>query len=71
MAWSEKKAKKEASSEKRLKRKEVKQQKEASGVEKKKRKRNAVSEEDLRELAKDIALMKKLKKKKVRTKKPY
>lgn len=64
-AWSETKKKKLEKQEKRSKRKEKKKLKlqlsAASGKKRKKR----ISEEDLEELAKDIALMKKFKRKKV------
>ncbi|XP_046398961.1 ATP-dependent RNA helicase DDX55 [Ischnura elegans] len=61
-AWSESKVKRQ---ERKLRKKELREKRQrakASGV---KRKANKITEEDLQELAKDIALLKKLKKKKI------
>ncbi|KAI4454861.1 rna helicase [Holotrichia oblita] len=64
--WSKTKQKKEEKKEKRLKRKRGKDAKISKNepVKKKKRK-NPISQEDMEELSRDIALLKKLKKKKI------
>ncbi|KAF5272006.1 hypothetical protein FQR65_LT04987 [Abscondita terminalis] len=61
-AWSKAKEQKELKKLKRLKRKQVKTQGDEPPA---KKKRAGISEEDLAELAKDIGLLKKLKKKKI------
>ena len=66
-AWSESKARKAERKEKRAAKKEKKAAKIAQGAVKKKRRKKPMSIEDLKDLADDIALLKKLKKKKVRT----
>ncbi|KAJ9576529.1 hypothetical protein L9F63_025575 [Diploptera punctata] len=63
-SWSISKQKKLDKKTKREKRKIKKEQQNAAGIKKTKRKRN-FSQEDIDELAKDIALIKKLKKKKI------
>ncbi|KAJ9589586.1 hypothetical protein L9F63_017171 [Diploptera punctata] len=63
-SWSLSKQKKLDKKTKREKRKIKKEQQNAAGIKKTKRKRN-FSQEDIDELAKDIALIKKLKKKKI------
>ncbi|XP_066251903.1 probable ATP-dependent RNA helicase DDX55 homolog isoform X2 [Euwallacea similis] len=63
-AWSTAKRCKEARKEKRLKRKQAKETSKAEGKGKGK-KRKGISEEDMEELKKDIALFKKFKKKKI------
>lgn len=63
--WSQSKQRKMERKNKRERRKLKKQQQQNSGVTKRKRKRN-LCQEDIDELAKDIALIKKLKRKKVR-----
>ena len=63
--WSRSKQRKMERKNKRDRRKLKKQQQQTSGVTKCKRKRN-LCQEDIDELAKDIALIKKLKRKKVR-----
>lgn len=63
--WSKTKLMKEEKKQRRLKRKQVKELKKAKNEPPKKKKRKGISEEDMAELAKDIALMKKLKKKKI------
>lgn len=66
IAWADAKQKKLERREKRKKKKELRKQMELEGKAKAKRKREqAFSEEELNDLAKDIALMKKLKNKKV------
>lgn len=66
VAWCDTKQKKLEKREKRKKKKEFKKQMELEGKAKAKRKREQVfSETELNDLAKDIALMKKLKNKKV------
>lgn len=66
VAWADAKQKKFERREKRKKKKELRKQMELEGKAKAKRKREqAFSEEELNDLAKDIALMKKLKNKKV------
>lgn len=62
--WSIAKANKEERKEKKRLRKEKKAELKAKGIETKKRKKG-VTDEEYQELANDIALMKKLKKKKV------
>lgn len=64
-AWLETKERKLEKQEKRNKRKEKKKLKQQFSTGSGKKKRKRINEEDLEELAKDIALMKKLKKKKV------
>ena len=63
--WEESKQKKLDRRERRQKRKEIRKQKTEDGVKKRKRK-NRMTEEDMDELMKDITLLKKHKKKKVR-----
>lgn len=63
--WAESKQKKVDRKERKEKRKEIRKQKLEQGVKKRKRK-NEMSQEDLDELLKDINLLKKHKKKKVR-----
>ncbi|KAJ8910503.1 hypothetical protein NQ315_012350 [Exocentrus adspersus] len=63
--WSIAKQKKEGRKEKRLKRKQAKEAKLARNEPVKRKKRKGISEEDLEELKKDVALLKKLKKKKI------
>lgn len=66
VAWADAKQKKVERREKRKKKKELRKQMELEGKAKMKRKREqAFSEAELNDLAKDIALMKKLKNKKV------
>lgn len=65
-AWSEAKKRKLEKQEKRSKRKEKKKLKQQLSTVSGKKKRKRINEEDLEELAKDIALIKKFKKKKVR-----
>lgn len=62
--WSETKKNKLERKDKKKVRKEKQKKRDENNPEKKKRKKN-ISEEDLQELAEDIALLKKLKKKKV------
>ncbi|XP_032673412.1 probable ATP-dependent RNA helicase DDX55 homolog [Odontomachus brunneus] len=64
-AWSEAKKRKLEKQEKQSKRKEKKKLKQQLSTVSGKKKRKRINEEDLEELAKDIALMKKLKKKKI------
>jgi ATP-dependent RNA helicase DDX55/SPB4 len=65
-AWSESKKNKSEKQCKKKKRKEKQSKQEVNNAEKKRRKRNhVITEEDLQDLAKDIALIKKLKRKKV------
>ncbi|XP_025834168.1 probable ATP-dependent RNA helicase DDX55 homolog isoform X2 [Agrilus planipennis] len=63
--WSKTKQMKEERKIKRQKRKNTKQMKIANNQPLKKKKRKGISEEDMEELAKDIALIKKLKKRKI------
>lgn len=63
--WSEAKKRKIERQEKRGKKREKRNEKIEKGLTKKPKKRKIVSAEDIAELAQDIALMKKLKKKKV------
>lgn len=63
--WSKTKQKNEERKAKRLKNKKSKEFKVANNIPIKRKKRNQLSEEDMTELANDIALLKKLKKKKV------
>lgn len=66
VAWADAKQKKLERREKRRKKKEIRKQMEIEGKAKaKKRKEQAFSQDDLNDLAKDIALMKKFKNKKV------
>lgn len=66
VAWADAKQKKLERREKRKKKKELRKQMELEGKAKAKKKREqAFSSEELNDLAKDIALMKKLKNKKV------
>jgi len=66
VAWADAKQKKLERREKRKKKKEIRKQMELEGKAKAKKKREqAFSQEDLNDLAKDIALMKKFKNKKV------
>lgn len=66
VAWADAKQKKLERREKRKKKKELRKQMELEGKAKaKKKKEQAFSQEDLDDLAKDIALMKKFKNKKV------
>lgn len=64
-AWSETKKKKLEKQQKRSRRKEKKKLKEQISTVPNKKKRKRINEEDLEELAKDIALIKKFKRKKV------
>ncbi|XP_070167783.1 probable ATP-dependent RNA helicase DDX55 homolog [Polyergus mexicanus] len=64
-SWSESKKRKLERQEKRSKRKEKKKLKEGLSTTSNKKKRKHIKEEDLEELAKDIALIKKFKKKKI------
>lgn len=64
-SWSESKKRKLERQEKRSKRKEKKKLKQGLSTTSNKKKRKHIKEEDLKELAKDIALIKKFKKKKV------
>ncbi|KAL6420125.1 hypothetical protein ACFW04_014080 [Cataglyphis niger] len=64
-SWSESKKRKLERQEKRSKRKEKKKLKQGLSTTSNKKKRKNIKEEDLKELAKDIALIKKFKKKKV------
>ncbi|CAG9814893.1 unnamed protein product [Phaedon cochleariae] len=64
-SWSISKQKKDDRKEKRGKRKQSKQAKLASGEPIKKKKRKGMTDEDLAELKKDVALLKKFKKKKI------
>lgn len=64
-SWSESKKRKLEKQEKRSKRKERKKLKQELSTTSNKKKRKQIKEEDLKELAKDIALIKKFKKKKV------
>lgn len=68
--WSKAKQMKEERKEKRKRRKLVKEMKAAcvgdgEGKEKRRKRKKGISEEDMAELAKDVALLKKLKKKKI------
>lgn len=64
-SWSESKKRKQEKQEKRSKRKERKKLKQEFSTTSNKKKRKRIKEEDLEELAKDIALIKKFKKKKI------
>lgn len=64
-AWSESKKRKLERQEKRSKRKERKELKQQLSTTSSKKKRKRINEEDVEQLAKDIALIKKFKKKKV------
>ncbi|KAL6420126.1 hypothetical protein ACFW04_014080 [Cataglyphis niger] len=64
-SWSESKKRKLERQEKRSKRKEKKKLKQGLSTTSNKKKRKNIKEEDLKELAKDIALIKKFKKKKI------
>ncbi|KAL0122430.1 hypothetical protein PUN28_007271 [Cardiocondyla obscurior] len=64
-SWSESKKKKLEKREKRSKRKEKKELKQQSLTTTTKKKRKRINEDDIEQLAKDIALIKKLKKKKM------
>lgn len=64
-SWSESKKRKLEKQEKRNKRKEKKKLNQGVSIAPNKKKRRQIKEEDLEELAKDIALIKKFKKKKV------
>ncbi|XP_050464865.1 probable ATP-dependent RNA helicase DDX55 homolog [Cataglyphis hispanica] len=64
-SWSESKKRKLERQEKRSKRKEKKKLKQGLSTTSNKKKRKHIKEEDLKELAKDIALIKKFKKKKI------
>lgn len=64
-SWSESKKRKLERQEKRNKRKEKKKSKQEVSTASSKKKRKQIKEEDLEELAKDIALIKKFKKKKI------
>ncbi|CAL1685626.1 unnamed protein product [Lasius platythorax] len=64
-SWSESKKRKLEKQEKRSKRKERKKLKQELSTTSNKKKRKQIKEEDLKELAKDIALIKKFKKKKI------
>lgn len=64
--WEESKQKKIDRKERRQKRKEIRKQKVEQGVVKKRKRKNTMSQEDLDDLMKDINLLKKYKKKKVR-----
>lgn len=63
--WALTKARKAEKKEKKMLRKQKKEELKAKGVVATKKRKRGVSAEDLQELAKDIALMKKLKKKKI------
>lgn len=64
-SWSKTKQNKNERKEKRAKRKLAKEARNAKNEPVKKKKKKGISEEDLAELAKDVALLKKLKKKKI------
>ncbi|KAG5896651.1 hypothetical protein JTB14_021297 [Gonioctena quinquepunctata] len=63
--WSITKHKKDGRKEKRLKRKQMKQAKSINNEPAKKKKRKGISDEDMEELKRDVALLKKLKKNKI------
>lgn len=64
-SWSKAKQNLQERKERKVKRKLLKEAKKAKDEPLKKRRRKGISEEDLQELAKDVALLKKLKKKKI------
>ncbi|XP_015187123.1 PREDICTED: probable ATP-dependent RNA helicase DDX55 homolog [Polistes dominula] len=64
-SWTETKKKKLEKQEKRQRRKEKKQVLQEKGIDQVKKKKRSISAEDLEELAKDVALIKKFKRKKI------